>query len=520
MILHISKPYLWLPINKSNPEVKLHFFCDDMKFQEVDIQLGSTIVDFYTCMDVSKYLDRDIEIKGDISQEQFLRIFCHDEEVQNMYPFRPLLHFAPEIGWHNDPNGLIYADGIYHLYYQWNPYGVIWGNMHWGHAVSKDMITWEHKGMVMEPDQYGPVFSGCAWQDKENVAGYGKDTLLFFYTASGGNNQWSIDNGNKHTQSLAISTDVGTTLQKIGVVLENITESNRDPKIFYHKESSAYIMVLFMDDYDFAIFRSTDLLHWTQSQRFSAKGMRECPDLFELSVTNSDNEKKWVFWSADGYYMVGNFDGYRFTAESEILSAYCSGLPYAAQTYAGVKDRVISVAWHRMENDRGNYRGLMSLPAELSLKKIKDKYKICFNLPKEFDSYRHLSAELTEKTENFETQLAGTPREITLEYTAQSRGITKLSVGDTVFVIDFDKGNLSVSKSAIYEEGYVIPFDNSEGFNLDLIVDQEIIEFYGNDGMIYGAVETEEDILSQKVVLETTAEIKALKVFCIQQTDE
>ncbi len=514
MIFHILEPYLWMPVNKKNPVVKLHFYCNNSKFQEVDIQLGGTDGDFYTTMDVSKYLGQDIEIKGEIPEDMFYNIFCCKEEVQNIYPFRPKIHFAPEIGWHNDPNGLVYADGVYHLYYQWNPYGVIWGNMHWGHAVSKDLLTWEHRPMVMEPDQYGTIYSGCGWQDKENAAGFGKNTLLFFYTASGGCNQWSVDAGNQHTQRLAISTDGGETLQRIdGTILPHIAGGNRDPKIFYHKESAAYIMVLFLDDYEFAVFRSADLLHWEETQRFSAEKMRECPDLFELSVDNAAGEKKWVFWSADGYYLVGSFDGYHFTSESEVLCAYSTGLAYAAQTYAGVEDRIISVAWLRLENDRGNYRGLMSVPTELSLLKTDNGYKLHFHLTKEFLACRQLCGKLEKGGKFFETGLKGLPAEIIINWKAQETGYTKLLIGDTVVTVNFDKSSIEFVNPQIYSEAIVVPFDQKESLSLDFIMDQEVIEFFGNDGVICGAVETEENLLRKKFVMESAAELESMRVY-------
>lgn len=514
MILHIAEPYLWLPVNKKNPEVKLHFYFNGNKFQEVDIQLGGTDGDFYTSMDVSEYLNQNIEIKGDISQDMFYNIFCYKEKVQNVYPFRPQIHFAPEIGWHNDPNGLIYADGVYHLYYQWNPYGVIWGNMHWGHAVSKDLIKWEHKPMVMEPDQYGTIYSGCGWQDKDNIAGFGENTLLFFYTASGGCNQWSIDARNQHTQRLAISTDGGETLQRIdGTILPHIAGGNRDPKIFYHKKSNAYIMVLFLDEYEFAIFRSADLTHWEETQRFSAEKMRECPDLFELAVDNSTDERKWVFWSADGYYLVGDFDGYRFTPQSEVLCAYSTIMAYAAQTYAGVEDRVISVAWLRLANDRGNYRGLMSIPTELSLLKTNNGYKLRFRLPKELLAYRQLCKEMKKNEKTFNAVLNGKPAEITLNWKAQKTGYTKLLIGDTAVTVNFDKGNIEYVNPQIYTETITVPFDNNESIDLDFIIDQEVIEFWGNGGVICGAVETEENILRKEIVIESTAEIESMRLY-------
>lgn len=514
MIVHITEPYLWLPVNKKNAEVKLHFYFNHVKFQEIDIQLGSADRDFYTSMDVSRYLGQDIEIEGDISEDELCNIACREKEVQNLYPFRPRIHFAPEIGWHNDPNGLVFANGVYHLYYQWNPYGVTWGNIHWGHAVSKDLIKWEHKPMVMEPDQYGTIYSGCGLLDKDNTAGFGENTLLFFYTAAGGCNQWSIDAGNQHTQRLAISTDGGETLRKIDrTILPHIAGGNRDPKIFYHEKSAAYIMVLFLDEYDFGIFRSADLLQWEETQRFSAEKMRECPDLFELSVDNAAEEKKWVFWSADGYYLVGSFDGYRFTPESEVLCAYSTEMAYAAQTYSGVEDRTISLAWLRMANDNGNYRGLMSIPTELSLLKSHCDYRLRFQFPKELLRYRQLRRQLQKGERTFETILNGIPVEAVLNWKPQETGSAKLWIGNTHVVVDFDKGDIEIINSQIDAETIVIPFHKNEPFSLDLVIDQEILEFLGNDGLIYGAVELEENILQKKFVLESIAEIETMKLY-------
>lgn len=517
MRIHISEPYLWLPVDKRNPEIKLHFYCKDEKFQEVDIQLGGTDGDFYTAMDVSRYLGQDIEIKGDIPEDRFYNIFCYKEGVQNVYPFRPQVHFAPEIGWHNDPNGLVFADGIYHLYYQWNPYGVEWGNMHWGHAVSKDLVKWEDRPMVMEPDQYGTVYSGCGWQDKENAAGFGENALLFFYTASGGCNQWSIDMGNQHTQRLAVSTDGGETLHRIdGTIIPHIAAGNRDPKMFYHRQSAAYIMVLFLDDYEFAFFRSADLLHWQEASRLSAEKMRECPDLFELSVENEEGEKKWVFWSADGYYLVGSFDGYRFTPESEVLCAYSNVMAYAAQTYAGVEDRVISVAWLRLANTRGNYRGVMSIPTELSLVRKNDGYRLRFCLPQEFLAYRKLWKEGEKGCRGLEAVLRGVPVDIILAWKARETGSAKIRIGDTDIAVDFDRGEITFANPQVYSEAIVVPFDKAEGLKLEFIVDQEVIEFLGNDGVICGAVETEENILRKKFVLESDGGLEAMKMYEIE----
>ncbi|MDD7419074.1 MAG: hypothetical protein PUK46_06365, partial [Ruminococcus sp.] len=141
MILNVEKPYIWLPVSKNAPERKLHFYIEGKKIQEIDIHLGKTDCEFYGCWDASAFLGKDLQIEG-ADKELLEGIFCYGKPYDNVYPYRPKLHAAPATGWHNDPNGMVYADGFYHLYYQWNPYGSMWGNMQWGHVKSKDLYHW------------------------------------------------------------------------------------------------------------------------------------------------------------------------------------------------------------------------------------------------------------------------------------------------------------------------------------------------------------------------------------------
>ena len=209
MNLHVTARFLWLPLNRASPVIKLHFLSEGAKFQEIDLSLNPDHPEYCAAMDLGGYAGSVIEVHGSLSDDMLTGLRFHDVPPCTDYPFRPKIHFTAPVGWINDPNGLVYADDVWHLYHQWNPYGTEWGNMHWGHAVSRDLIAWEHKGVVMEPDEFGTVFSGCGWLDRENAAGFGKDALLFFYTASGGCSQWSADAGNRHTQRLAVSADGG-----------------------------------------------------------------------------------------------------------------------------------------------------------------------------------------------------------------------------------------------------------------------------------------------------------------------
>ncbi len=483
MIITITSDYLWLGVSRKAEVRKLHFFCNKKKIKEIDIRLTDEEPEYYVLADLSRFAGQKLEITGDFPENLFKGIHLSDEKPVNTYAYRPVLHFTPEIGWMNDPNGLIYADGVYHLYHQWNPYGTDWGNMHWGHAVSRDLIHWEYGDMAMEPDEYGTMFSGCAFQDTADAAGFGRNTLLFYYTAAGGANLWSRDTGHQFSQHLAVSKDQGETLVKQGEILPHIDGGNRDPKVFYHEESGAYIMVLYVTENDFAIFRSRDLLHWEESQRFTAEKMWECPDLMQLPVDNVAGEKKWVFWSADGYYIIGDFDGYRFTPESEILSAYDTKLPYAAQTYAGIPGKVISIAWLRTQNDRGNFRSMMSIPSVLSLEKLNDGYHIRFT-PAEalFSAFKR---EECIKPLNGSLTLAPEGRPVFLKTTWQPGYEKKIRIGDQEICI------------------------TTACTKVNILVDHGIIEYFSGDGLVYGAVEAEEDVLNKAIsmgegVTETT----------------
>lgn len=521
MFLKINHPFLWLPVAKQAEEYKLNFYEDRNKIQEIDICLGSTDCDFYACMDVTGYLDKTIQIEG--APESLLQgIFCAKEKPQRYYPFRPKIHFAPEVGWHNDPNGMIYDNGQYHLYYQWNPFGTMWGNMHWGHVKSTDMIHWEKQPMAMAPNDTGTMYSGCAIKDCENHLGYGEDTLLFYYTAAGGKNDWSMKKGNLFTQRLAYSVDNGKTLSHSDkFLMPHIVNENRDPKVFYHEPSKAYIMVLYLDGSEFAIYRSENLVDWKETQRFEIGGMWECPDLFELEVKNCLGEKRWVFWSADGYYVTGDFDGYTFSPQGKRKRAYASQLPYAAQTFSGIRDRVISMAWIRMKNDRGNYRGLMSLPTELSLLKEDGDYRICFAPPKELqkseseftllfpNTDNHVSGERDVwKSLNSDRILPeGEAVEIILEAEGNNDGEWTLQIGKNVVQVDFSEGMLCIEDTDSRQIQTKAVFSTENPQNIHIIIDQEILEIFADDGKIYGVAEMEENVLGMEWKVSATKEL-------------
>lgn len=283
--------------------------------------------------------------------------------------YRPFLHFTPTYGWMNDPNGLVYHDGIYEMYYQHNPKGLEWNCMTWGHARGSNLMQWEDLGDVLYPDENGTMFSGCGIRNDRELLGLQKSALIFFYTAAGDHSRESA--GKPFTIRMAYSVDGGRHLVKCGEpVLESLAKENRDPKVFWHEESRAYILVLWIEKNDFGIWRSEDLEHFTLSQRLTLESGFECPDLFRLPVANLPGEERWVFWSADGFYYIGDFDGYRFHQEQKRRYAYAKGpdgtLPYAAQTWSGTEG-VLSVSWLRTKCVGMKSTGSMAVPKEFSL---------------------------------------------------------------------------------------------------------------------------------------------------------
>ncbi len=286
-------------------------------------------------------------------------------------------------GWINDPNGLVYYDGAYHLFCQHNPDDVKWGPMHWSHAVSSDLINWQEQPIALYPDHLGTCFSGSAVVDRRNTSGLGEDgnpALLAFYTAAGR----LATPEQPTTQCLAFSTDKGRSWRKYedNPVLAHVVGENRDPKVFWHEPAKRWIMVLYLEGGTFGLFGSPDARNWEALSRFEVQGNCECPDLFEMSVAGDDDRRTWVFLSGAGKwrrgdcarYVLGSFDGVTFTPESDPTPIEWGGWNYSTQTFSDAPEgRRIFVGWFSTQFDGsaafpGNpFNGQYRVPWELSL---------------------------------------------------------------------------------------------------------------------------------------------------------
>jgi sucrose-6-phosphate hydrolase SacC (GH32 family) len=334
------------------------------------------------------------------------------EPARYQEPLRPQFHFTARSGWLNDPNGLVFHDGTYHLFFQHNPFGTEWGNMTWGHAVSRDLVRWQQQSNALEPDRLGTMFSGSAVVDWNNSAGFGGSgapALVLIYTAAGGTSEAS--KGQPFTQCLAWSTNNARTVQKYGgnPVLPNISEGNRDPKVLWHAPTQRWIMALYVDVPDsnnrdaqgkpkliqtIQFFASADLKAWTYLSRLD--GFFECPDLFELPVEGAAGVSKWVVFAADGAYVIGGFDGRVFIPESSRHTGDWGANFYAAQTYSDIPardGRRILIGWMR----GGTYPGMpfnqqMTFPASLTLRDGPGGLRLCKWPVRELETLRDREA--------------------------------------------------------------------------------------------------------------------------------
>jgi len=370
--IYITQKYLMIPVSISGKTTLVSFYTDNKKIYEFMIPVSKANncdPDYYAPLPVYKWKNQLITITGAVPSS-FLEDIHLSEHLPAKPESRPKYHFTPTSGWINDPNGLVYKDGIYHLFFQHNPFHVEWGNMSWGHAISKDLLHWKQLEDVMFPDEDGTIFSGCAIINERGLLGLPKDALIFFYTSAGNTSDWS--QGKKFVQKIAYSLDNGNTLiKKEGCILEHIAGENRDPKVYWHEDAKIYYMILYLENNDFAIFNSHDLEHWEMTQRLTLSGAWECPDLREVPIEGGGS--KWMLLTADGYYYLGDFDGQHFTTDYVRHEAFSTKLPYAAQTFYGT-DPVIMIPWLRTKNPGQIYRGMMGIPRILTLTKENEDF--------------------------------------------------------------------------------------------------------------------------------------------------
>lgn len=385
--IHNAPKYALLPIEEEQPEVQVM-----LNGTPMDVRLAVNKVDYMVPMKLHQGAAEDsLVIKGLARNAvAWKHIELADTfDTKNRETYRPIYHYTPVYGWMNDANGLVFKDGEYHLYFQYNPYGSKWGNMHWGHAVSTDLVHWTHEQPAIARDTMGHIFSGSSVVDYNNAAGFGKGAIIAFYTSHKG----LPNNHQRQQQCMAYSLDNGRSYTKYSgnpiVTAFDGLENFRDPKVFWYAPENKWIMIVSADK-NMRFYESKNLKKWQYMSEWGAgygpqPNQFECPDFMEMNVDGDKQHKKWVMivninpgfvYSGSGtMYFVGNFDGHKFTCDTQpdnVKWLDWGKDHYATVTYSNTGERVIAMPW--MSNwqyanltPTQQFRSQIALPRDLKL---------------------------------------------------------------------------------------------------------------------------------------------------------
>ena len=360
--LQQGKKYLLLPVEEKEEHAHIRVVRNNQLVKTINCRLAVNNVDYFVPYEIGEGELFDITFNGNMRSTGAINDFtCWKRmtysdtfDTKNVEKHRPLYHHTPQYGWMNDPNGMFYKDGVWHLCYQFNPYGSQWENLSWGHSTSTDLINWKAEPTALEPDALGMMFSGCCVVDKNNTAGFGKDAIVALYTTAGA----------RQTQSLAYSTDGGKTFTKYAdnpIITSNVPDF-RDPHVFWNEEAGFWNMILAAGQ-QMSIYSSKDLKEWKHESDFGAEygnhgGVWECPDLMKMNVKGT-NKDKWMlicninpggpFGGSATQYFIGQFDGHKFTCEDE--PSETKWMDYGKDHYATItfdnapEGRHVGIAW-------------------------------------------------------------------------------------------------------------------------------------------------------------------------------
>lgn len=447
-----------------------------------------------------------------------------DDLFQEKY--RPQIHFTPEKGWMNDPNGMVYLDGEYHLFYQHYPDKSEWGPMHWGHAISKDLVHWEHMPIALYPDSLGYIFSGSAVYDKYNTSGLGtveNPPLIAFFTYHNMKAEKEERYHEIETQAIAYSLDNGRNWTKYAnnpIIKNPGLRDFRDPKVFWHEDTRKWIMSIASGQV-IQFYTSANCIDWQFSGEFgegkgSHDGVWECPDLFPLEVSGT-NETKWVLivninpggpgGGSATQYFVGEFDGSKFTSDQEVTL----WMDYGKDNYAGVtwsnapENRRILIGWmnnwqYAGEKPTYKWSGAATFPRELGLIKNSGRYLLTSTPVKEIENLYGNSSALTDieiirEKEIFEKiSFAKTPAELLLTFNVRDNSR-----------IDFP-GRYGIRFKNTTGESYTIAYDNVDKFfyiDRTNATSEIISDYFPSEQMIPYIIK--EDQITWRIILDTSS---------------
>ncbi|WP_410523101.1 DUF4980 domain-containing protein [Phocaeicola coprocola] len=525
ILLDSVKKFLLLPVQENAPEGKVNIIVNNefQLEQNINIRLAREKVDYYVPLDLSAYQGKSVSVDVTgmpASSLCWKEIKLSDTfDSSNRETYRPVYHHTPVYGWMNDPNGMFYKDGVYHLYFQYNPYGSMWANMTWGHSTSTDLTHWTYEGTAIVPDAWGAIFSGSCVVDKDNTAGFGKGAVVAFYT-SAKSTPW----GDVQSQSMAYSLDNGKTFIKYehNPILTSTERDFRDPKVFWYAPGKHWVMMLAVGQ-EMQIYSSGNLKEWKKESSFGAMqgahgGVWECPDLVEVAVEGS-KEKKWVlicnlnpggpFGGSAAQYFVGSFDGKKFVNESPTQTKW---LDWGKDNYATVTwsnapaGRCIALGW--MSNwlyannvPTTQYRSANTLARDLTLYRAGGELYLKSKPSPEIKKARAEEKKIStfEVKGNYEVAslLADNKGAYEIEMTIENKGTSKIDFslmnekGEKVamyydvvrkqFVMDRSASGI-VGFSRDFPAVTVAPVRNTDQIHLRLFIDRSSVEAFGEDG--------------------------------------
>lgn len=523
--------YLILPVQESNDEATVNVLVDGKTDKTLSVRLAKSKVDYTVPLKIEDYKGKKVLLNVVTSQSRssvreakedacWQNISVSDTfDTSNREKFRPAYHHTPLYGWMNDPNGMFYKDGEWHLCYQWNPYGSKWQNLSWGHSVSRDLIHWEHRSdAVIEPDGLGMIFSGSSAVDRSGSAGFGKDAVVAMYTSAAAS----------QIQSLAWSDDNGETFTKYdGNPVLTLDSEARDPNMFWDAERNVWILVLAHAlDHEMLIFSSPDMKDWTLESSFgrglgAQDGVWECPDLFELPV-NGESGKKWVllcnlnpggpFGGSATQYFIGDFDGKTFTSDTDDSGKVpTKWLDYGKDHYATVSfsdapdGRRTVIGWmsnwqYAPEVPTMQFRSANTLPREMGLFRAPDGQLYVSSTPSpEVDALRGALVKSVSKTSlGSKARTYSIPElcEIDMEISPKKAESVEIELSNAagekvVMIYDAKSDSLSFDrrKSGIVDFSQDFPavtvspaYTDGDKVGLRIFIDRSSIEVFGKDG--------------------------------------
>ena len=524
--------YLLLPVQDAGEESQVHVVVDGKLERSIVVRLATSKVDYTVPLDLTPYQGKHVVLNVVTPQSRStIREAKEDAcwkdmrlsdtfSAENREKYRPAYHHTPLYGWMNDPNGMVYHDGVWHLCYQWNPFGSKWQNMTWGHSTSRDLIHWEPQEPTLLPDGLGTIFSASSAIDEANSAGFGKNSIVTLFTSA----------ATSQVQSLAYSNDGGYTYTTYpGNPVLTLESEARDPNMFWNEETKQWTLILAHAlDHEMLIFTSPDLKSWTLQSSFgkglgAQDGVWECPDLFELPVTGTQ-EKKWVlicninpggpFGGSATQYFTGSFDGKTFKVDTDASgNVPTKWLDYGKDHYATVSwsdtpGRRTVIGWmsnwqYAAEVPTLQFRSANTLPREMGVFKVDDQYYVSSKPSPELDALR---GKITHNAKRIQVgkraHTVSLPQEndgiceILMNVDAKRSKQLKMTLANkaqekVTIIYDVEKETISFDRtqSGIVDFSQDFPavtvtptYENDGSVNLRLFIDRSSMELFEQEG--------------------------------------